>query len=171
MLRWFNNRIRIDLGGADEGGEITPEAARDGLGAGHAYVAFESFGTPEGFDFRAERSGEVVAQMGDELALGGEPLTLRVDLPSLDPRSPRSETAPRVRALLYRATVEGRELLADHDAAEDGGSVAVEVPGPGVYRVEVLITPAHVAPYLGEFVEEYVDREVPWILSNAIFVR
>jgi hypothetical protein len=52
----------------------------------------------------------------------------------------------------------------------DEGEIEVQVPGPGVYRVEVWITPRHLVPYLGDR-PDLSERELPWLYSGAVFVR
>lgn len=156
MIRWFNNRIRTT--------ELTPQAVKAALRAGNNHIVFESLGTPVGFDFHAE--GAEVVEMGAEVSLGGAPLTLRATLPTLDPRSPQGATAPTTRGVLYRATEGQREELMTWSS----GQIELEAPGPGVYRVEVWITPKHLLPYLGD-APEYADSEAPWVYSGALFVR
>lgn len=156
MIRWFNNRIRTP--------ELTPAAVKAALRAGNSHIVFESIGTPVGFDFYAE--GAAVTEMGAEVSLAGGPLTLRASLPTLDPRSPQGAEAPVIRGLLIRAVDGSRETLETWSS----GQVEVEAPGPGVYRVEVWVTPRHLLPYI-EGAPEYADAEVPWIYSGAIFVR
>jgi len=157
LMRWFNNRLRIH-------GELTPASARDALRQARTWIAFEVFGTPLGFDFVALDGGQVF-EIGSEPTFSSG-LTLRATLPSLDPRSPRSETAPQIRGLLYRADEQGRELLGEWQE----GQLEVQVPGPGVYRVEVWITATHLIPYLGDR-PDLAEREVPWLYSGAVFVR
>ena len=158
MIRWFNNRVRL-------AGELTPAAAKAALRAGHNHIVFEAFGNPIDFDFVA-RQGDAVTEMGAEVALGGG-LTLAAVLPRLDPRSPQGEVAPTLEGRLYRATGDGRELLKSWSE----GAVELAAPGPGVYRVEVWMTPRQLAPYLGEIAGDYTETPVPWIYSGAIFVR
>ena len=88
-------------------------------------------------------------------------------LPRLDPRSPQGGVAPGLEGRLYRATKDGRELLETWSS----GAIEVVVPGPGVYRVEVWMTPRQLAPYLGAVAANYTETPVPWIYSGAIFVR
>lgn len=156
MIRWFNNRIRT--------AELTPKAVKAALRAGNNHIVFESLGTPVGFDFHGE--GAAVVEMGAEVSLAGGPLTLRASLPTLDPRSPQGPEAPEVRGVLYRATADERQELMTWTS----GQIEVEAPGPGVYRVEVWITPKHLVPYLGDALQ-YADIEAPWVYSGALFVR
>ncbi|HCP45665.1 MAG TPA: hypothetical protein DIU15_06470 [Deltaproteobacteria bacterium] len=157
MMRWFTTRFRMQ-------GPLTPETTRAALREGSTWIAFDGFGSPLGFDFLA-RSGDSTVEMGEEVRWS-EDLGLEVTLPTLDPRSPRAATTPTITGRLYRA-VKNRTLL--HEWT--GEALQWSVPGPGVYRVEVWITPRHLSPYLGDFVDDYIDRQVPWVYSGAIFVR
>ena len=51
------------------------------------------------------------------------------------------------------------------------GSLSQAIDAPGVYRVEVMITPRHLGPYLGSSADKLVGKEVVWIYSGALFVR
>ena len=159
MFRWFNNRLRID-------GPLDPWTAKDPLRAGRAHTAFEVFGTPVGFDFRADVGG-VTWEAGSEIPMGADPIRIRVDLPTLDDRSPQGVSDPEIIGQLYRATPDGRELLSEWS----DGPLELVADTPGVYRVEVWITPLHLEPYFGEVWADYVADPVPWIQTGAIFVR
>ncbi|MEE2829663.1 MAG: hypothetical protein VX498_10795 [Myxococcota bacterium] len=159
MLRWFNNRLRIE-------GDLTPETARAALKAGQNHILFEVFGSAVGFDFHAEMGGEI-AEMGEELLLDRGIANLRVELPALDSRSPQGPSAPVIVGRLYRATDQGRELLQEWS----DGPLDLSVTQAGIYRVEVWITPFHLEPYLGEVAADYMGNPIPWIQSNAIFLR
>ncbi len=156
MTRWFHTRILTDGDGPDEAVRALKEA--------RSWVVFEAFGTPLGFDFHAQDAAP--SEMGSELDFA-EGLTLHVAPPTLDPRSPRGPDEPLLRTTVYRATPE-RTVL---DEWTGGEARDLAVPGPGVYRVEVHITPHHLRPYLGEVADEFAVKEVPWVLSGAIFVR
>ncbi|MBL9101484.1 MAG: hypothetical protein JNL82_11035 [Myxococcales bacterium] len=158
MIRWFNNRIRLNE-------PLTPESARAALRAGNNHIVFESFGLPIGFDFHAV-AGATFSEMGSEVTLSDD-LTIAATLPRLDPRSPQSATPPAIEGRLIRATGEGRETLMTWTE----GSVELAPPGPGVYRVEVWITPRHLAPYLGAVADQYTAKTLPWMYSAALFVR
>jgi len=155
-FRWMLNHLWID-------GELTPESAKQALRGGRNVVVFESIGTPLGFDFRAT---------GTALEMGGEGpadgAVLHVVPPTLDPRSPRDETPPDVRTVLYRAHEGVRTVVAETMGADP---IDVAAPGPGVYRVEVWITPRHLGPYLGDWVDEYTTVEAPWVQTGGIFLR
>lgn len=153
MMRWFGNYLLVD----DLGYAATHEA----LASGRSYVGFDVFGTPVGFDFRAEL-GTSVTEMGGTTAPGA---MLRVVAPHLDSSVPVA-TAPRVRLRLLRATASGSEEV----AASDSGTLDVVEWTPGAYRAEVRIVPEHVRPYLGAVADRLVHEYV-WIYSNAIQVR
>ena len=157
LIRWFNTRLRVV-------GELNPASARQALREARTWISFEIFGTPLGFDLRAEAGGQVF-EIGAELP-SSQDLVIRATLPSLDPRSARSETPPEIRGLLYRATSEGRELVGEWSE----GELELSAPGPGVYRMEAWITPSHLTPYLGDRTD-LADTHVPWLYSGALFVR
>jgi hypothetical protein len=157
LTRWFNTRLRIV-------GKLSPDSAREALREARTWISFEIFGTPLGFDLRAESAGQVF-EIGSELP-SSQDLVIRATLPSLDPRSARSETPPQIRGLLYRANGEGRELLAEWSE----GELEFAAPGPGVYRMEAWITPSHLTPYLGARVD-LAESHLPWLYSGALFVR
>jgi hypothetical protein len=159
MMRWFNNRLRVEP-------PLSPESARGALRAANNHAVFEVFGTPLNFDFFGERDGERF-EIGAEITRNDTPLRLRVILPSLDPRSPRGPSEPELRGVLYRADGSGRTIVQEWTE----GSIDLAATDPGVYRVEVYIVPLHLEPYLGEVVEEYVTRELLWIQTSPIFVR
>jgi hypothetical protein len=158
MIRWFNNRIRLD-------GPLTPAAAKAALRAGNNHIVFESFGTPIGFDFHADAGG-TTTEMGAEVTLSGD-LIVVATLPTLDPRSPQGATPPGIEGRLIRATGAGRETLETWTE----GSIEVAADVPGVYRVEVWITPRHLEPYLGSVAADYTEKTLPWVYSAALFVR
>jgi hypothetical protein len=156
MMRWFHTRIRVT--------DDSPQAAVEALKEARSWVVFETFGTPLGFQFFAE--DDTIHEVGSEV-VDSDGLTLHVAPPTLDPRSPRGHDAPVIRTTVYRATPE-RTVL---DEWEGDEARDLAVPGPGVYRVEVHITPKHLRPYLGELADDNIDRDLPWVLSGGVFVR
>ncbi len=161
MLRWFNNRLRVELP-ADE--LPSPELVEAALREARSHIAFEVFGTPIGFDMRLEGPA---AELGDEVAYA-EGIEVVVTPPTLDPRSPRADVSPVVTTKIYFADPSGRTLLAE---ATGDAELRVAVPGPGLVRAEVWIQPLHLAPYLGELSDDYSQRTVPWLQTGGIFVR
>jgi hypothetical protein len=157
MMRWFNNRLRID-------GELSVASAKAALTGGRNHIVFESFGTPQGFDLYADAGG-AITEMGAEVTLTPG-LRIEATLPRLDRRSPQSTRAPAIRGVLYRADGDGRSVVAEWDE----GALSQPVDAPGVYRVEVLMTPRHLDVHLGSSAA-LAEVEKPWIYSGAIFVR
>jgi hypothetical protein len=152
MLRWFNNRLRVT--------EVTPAGVREAMDAARSWIAFDVFGEPAGFDFFAEADG--VAEAGSEVPVGS---TIVVRAPTLDPRSPRADVSPDVRTVLIHSDGEQRTVVAEGD-----GELRAVAEQTGVYRVEVWITPHHLAPYLGDR-PDFAEREVLWIQTGGLFVR
>ncbi len=154
MMGWHSHHFLVD---GDDRAAMVAALAR-----GRLSLVFEVFGTPVGFDFRAEDAGGAIAEMGDETLVGA---TLRVDRPSLIAGFPASP-APIIRTRILRAADGGAvELLSSADATLEW--VTTE---PGAYRVEVLMTPDHARPYLGALADELV-HELVWIYSGPIYVR
>ena len=161
MMRWFNTRLHVDLA---EDADPSPALVEAALREARSTIAFEVFGTPVGFGMWTEGAA---GELGDEVPFvdGAEVV---VQPPTLDPRSPRSETAPIVTTRIYFADANGRTLLAEADGE---APVRAAIPGPGVVRAEIWIQPLHLTPYLGEMAEEFSTRQVPWIQTGGIFVR
>jgi hypothetical protein len=150
MMRWFSSVVlaadRTDL-----------DSVRLGILEGRMFVAFELMGTPAGFDVHAGAT---------ELGGVAEPgQTLEVTLPTvhgLDPSLPPPEIVGRV----IRVTAEGATVV-----AEGPGSLSASLDTPGAYRVEVEITPLHLAGYLGNLGPEMAERPLPWIYTSPIYVE
>ena len=156
MIRWFSNVALV-------GDPSDPLAIEDALASGRMFVAFELFGTPSGFDMVATSAGGDV-EIGGTLNVA-DGATLQVTLPTvyeLDPSLP----PPAIRARILRVDSAGTTDV----AAGDQATLMAALDSPGAYRVEVLITPHHLAPYLGRF-DEYAAREQVWIYSNPIYVE
>ncbi len=102
--------------------ELTETALRRALAGGHAYVAHDFLGDPEGFAWIAERGGRRVGILGDEVRLApGLRLVAEAPLPC------------RLRVLrdgepIREATGEG-----------PGRRLEIEVDEVGVYRVEAWV--------------------------------
>ncbi|MBX7192279.1 MAG: hypothetical protein K1X94_09485 [Sandaracinaceae bacterium] len=153
MMYWHTHHLLV----SGEGREAMMEA----LGSGRFYLTFEVFGTPVGFDFRADTALGATCEMGQHCPAGS---TLRVSRPSLPPGFP-SDPAPRITLRILRAA-DGGAVEVARGEGEELTFVADEV---GVYRAEVRMVPEHARPYLGRFADELV-REVPWVYSNPIDV-
>lgn len=157
LLRWFGNIVLV----ADP---TDPAQIKDAVRAGQMFVAFELLGTPVGFDARAVTADRVV-ELGGTVAVDAG-ATLEVAVPTVLELSP-TLPAPSIRA---------RVLRIDHDgvtevAAGTGPTLSVALDRVGAYRVEVLMTPHHLGPYLGRLGPAHAEREQPWIYGNPIYVN
>lgn len=156
MLRWFSNVALV----ADRSDPAQIEAA---VRAGRMYLAFEIMGTPVGFDARAV-AGATVTELGGELAASAG-ATLEVTLPTIHGLAPELP-APEIRARIIRVAAGGPTEV----AAGTGPTLSVALDQPGAYRVEVLIRPHHLGPYLGNLGTAYADAEHPWIYASPLYV-
>jgi hypothetical protein len=145
MLRWFSNHLLVD--------EDTPEAYQAAIDSGRMYVAFEILGTPAGFDFWLDDGTEV------EMGGTGDSGTLHVTCPALSETSPRGLIAPELTVRVLKDGSIWQSSCGDF-----------ETNGPGVYRVEIEMTPRHLLPFLGETPDVWL-RPFPWIYGNAIRVQ
>ncbi len=184
LVAWVTNVLLVDHPAAGGAADAAAEAAaiKDALRRGRLFAAVEAWGTPVGFDFRLEgppapegAEGASVVEMGETIVFApGQELVVqppRVSLGGLDPAAEPRLREPLVHTRILRIDSRGRRaVLAEtaaeprHDAMEP---LRVPVPGPGAYRVEVLMVPRHLEPYLGGAA---LLREVPWVYSNAIRV-
>ncbi len=157
MLRWFSN-VALVTAPAD------PAAIEQAVASGRYFAAFEVFGTPHGFD--ATLAG---AELGGDAGATGEPLVLSLSLPTvhgLDPRLP----APEIRARVLRIDVDGTatEVAATSDAQSE---LSLDVTADTrAFRVEVLVVPRHLGPYLRSLGTALAEREYVWIYANPFYI-
>lgn len=161
MMIWLSNHLLIR---PNEDGSWDDRNAREALRAGRLYGAFEVFGYPLGFDFHYEAAGRV-SEMGTEVQwrgagefIGRKPTVrnLRTDVRS-----------PEVFLRLLQADVAGWHVVAESDADE----LRHAPEGPGVFRLEVWVIPAHLEKWMGVDDWNVTGREHVWIYSNPIFLR
>jgi len=159
LMRFFSNIALVS-------GEVAPATVKEALAAGRSYVAFEILGVPTGFDFHGTAGGKIV-EMGGKAISGA---SLFVQAPSLlnpDPAAP----APEITMHVWHISAGGkREDLLGAAGMPAGGIFEIASAEPGVYRVEVRITPRHLRPYLGFEGEKYI-RDSLWVLSNPIWIE
>ncbi|EYF01002.1 hypothetical protein [Chondromyces apiculatus] len=155
LMRWFSNDVLLPV----ETAEPDPWQIKDAVRAGRSYVAFDILGVPQGFDFHAMRGGAAV-EMGGVVPAGS---SLHAVAPTLLDPDPVAD-APEITMRLLRVTGAGTEVVAE------GATIDVASAEPGAHRVEVRIVPRHLRPYLGTTPEKYI-RNVPWVLSNPIYVE
>jgi hypothetical protein len=151
LMRWISNVVLVD-------GVLAPSTIKAAVKAGRSYVAFEILGVPSGFDFHAEDAG-IMVEMGGQAKPGAKIVVQAPKLWNLDP----AVEPPVITMKLLRIANGSTTTIAE------GGDIRIDAAEPGVYRVEVSITPKHLKPYLGETPDTYV-REYPWVFSNAIRV-
>jgi hypothetical protein len=152
MMRWFSNHLLVN--------DLDIDAVNQAVRVGRMYVAFEAFGTPEGFDFVATQGTETV-EMGGEAAVGA---TLRVTRPGLPDGHP-AVPAPELTLRILRSSPTGGEVVAEGD----GETLEYLAAEAGAYRAEVRMVPHHARPFLAAEADALV-REVPWIYSNPVYV-
>jgi hypothetical protein len=125
---------------------------------------FEVLGSPVGLDFVAERADGMSARPGEVLDAAGEPTAVRLRSPAPRLRLGDETFDPPIRQRLIRITAEGVTLVAEVD-----GPLDVAAPGPGRYRLEVEVTPTHLAPWtVGR---EALLRPALWLYGNPLEVR
>ncbi len=151
LMRWISNVALVD-------GVLAPSTIKAAVKAGRSYVAFEILGVPAGFDFHAE-DGENIIEMGGQAKPGATIIAIAPIVSEIDPAVER----PDITMKLLRITNGSTTSIAE------GPQLRIDAAEPGVYRIEVSITPHHLKPYLGETPDTYI-REFPWVLSNAIRV-
>lgn len=156
LFHWFGNYVLVD-----PDTEPDDRFYIDAFASGRHYAAMTFLGYPKGFDFYAEQ-GEATLDMGANVALEPE-VVLHVAVPDLYGRVP-ADSVPEVTARLLQATEDGWEVVAS--GAEDFTHTVTEA---GIFRADVLMTPHHLLPWLGNQGERFV-RELPWIWSNPITV-
>jgi hypothetical protein len=156
MMRWFSNVVLTDR-------LRDPAAIEAAIADGRMFVAFELLGTPVGFDVVATGPAGTVEQGGELPASGGALLTVAV--PTVFELAATLPT-PNIRARVIRIDAGGAAEV----AAGPGPTLTVPLDRPGAYRVEILMTPRHLGPYLGSLGPAYAERELPWIYSNPIYV-
>jgi len=152
MMRWFSNHLLVS--------ELSPAAARAALVEGRLYIAFEAFGTPSNFDFRAQ-AGTEVTEMGESVSLADAP-TIHVTRPGLL----NADLDVPMSIRLIKAEVGGGVEV----AVETEGDLVFTPTQPGAYRAEVKIRPEQYRDALGDSADALLSREVVWIYANPIYV-
>lgn len=151
MLRWFSQHLLLR--------EAGPEAAEEALASGRFAIVFDVLGTPAGFDLSLRGADGAVYEMGQVVPGSALPAELEVGCPTLSADSPRGAEEPE---LSLRVLRDGEVF------AEGCGAHAIDQGG--VFRVEVMMTPFHLGPFLGDDGAAEWMRPYPWILSNPIRV-
>ena len=153
MMQFFSNFILVD----DE----SPEAIEEAQSLGRHIGVFEYLGFPKGFDFYLT-DGDNFYEMGEEVVYSPDlqAVISRPEAFMIDPEGPQPEITTR----LVRVIPNGEAKPIDEQ-----GDLTVDIPGPGAYRAEILITPHHLTEFLGDHPERYM-HQYPWIYANPIYV-
>jgi hypothetical protein len=158
MQIWFSNHVLIQ---PDADGAWDDRALKDAMRAGRIYGVFEYMGYAQGFDARIE-AGDAIVEIGGEASLADAPeiVAIAPTVQELDPAA----TPPVITLHVLRAIEGGFE-----EVATDDTELHYMPDAEGAYRVEVRITPRHLAEFLGSFVD---DAETPraWIYANPFYV-
>jgi hypothetical protein len=156
MLRWFANVVLTEA--ADDPAQIEADLAR-----GRAFLVFEVFGTPVGFDVHA--TGAATAELGDEVAATAG-ATLEVTVPTVHELAP-GLPAPAITGIIWKVTAAGRTMV----TSGAGPTLTAPLDEVGAYRVEIRITPRHLRGYLRDLGPDLADAEYAWIYASPIYVR
>src|SRR5207248_2980616 len=144
LMIWFSNHLLVR---PDADGTWDDRHLKEALQHGRLYGAFEVFGYPVGFDYRAESpnaTGVAVHEMGEEVSIADG-----VELVAVAPRIERldsSKPAPKITVRILRAIQDGWDEVATGE-----GPVRFTPTKPGAYRAEVRMVPNHLKGRLGDY--------------------
>jgi hypothetical protein len=160
LMIWFSNHLLVR---PESDGTWDDRHLKEALKQGRLYGAFEVFGYPLGFDYRAEVKSEV-HEMGEEVSLadGAELLVALPRIENLDPAKP----APKITLRILRAIEDGWDEVAKSEAP-----IRFRPTKAGAYRAEVRIVPNHLKGKLGDYEHTVLGEDFVWIYANAIYVR
>ena len=149
MIGWFANYV---LAEDDSFG-----AYRTALATGRSFVGFDTLGSPAGFDAAAFDAAGTRYEMGGSF-LPTEGAYIQATVPQIS--TPEGGNAT-IRTLLFRSTGTTWEQVAESGT----GETRFPITTPGIYRVEVRLTPSHLLPFL-ERLGRLANNELPWIYGN-----
>jgi hypothetical protein len=152
VLRWFGNVALV----ADPRDPVQLEGA---IAAGRMFTVFELLGTPAAFSVTTSDGS---ATLGATVARGS---TLHVTVPEVHALD-RSLPPPAIRATVLHVGAAGATVV----ATSTGAPLAVPLADAGAYRVEISMTPHHLAGYLRDLGPAMAQRELPWIYASPIYV-
>ena len=157
MMRWFSNVVLAD----DPDDPVAIEAA---VAAGRFFAAFELFGTPAGFDVVVTGAPSSPIELGGEVVVADN-ATLEVTLPTVYQRD-EILPVPEVTAKILHVDASGTTEV----ASGSGPTLTTPLDTIGAYRVEVWITPHHLAPYMGRIGPADTEKAHPWIYANPVYL-
>ena len=151
MMRFVTHHFLVEAPTAD--------AYEEALRNGRVFVVFETFATPLGLDFHAERDG-VVTEMGDRAPRGS---TLHVARPRV---AGHEDEVVSTTIVLIKAENGGGVPVAEATDSD----LDYAPPGGGVFRAEIRITPTHLTPWLGSEPDQFLVP-TPWVYTNPVYVN
>lgn len=149
MIGWFGNYVLAD--------DASFPAYRSALAAGRSFLGFDTLGDPAGFDAAAFDAAGTRHEMGGSF-LPTEGAYIRATVPQIGNTEGGNAS---IRTLLFRSTGTTWEQVGEGGV----GEVRFPVSEPGIYRVEVRMTPTHLTPFLDRL-GRLANRELPWIYGN-----
>jgi hypothetical protein len=149
MIGWFANYVLAE--------DDSFAAYRTALATGRSFVGFDTLGSPAGFDAAAFDAAGTRYEMGGSF-LPTEGAYIQATVPQIS--TPEGGNAT-IRTLLFRSTGTTWEQVAESGTGESRFPITT----PGIYRVEVRLTPSHLLPFL-ERLGRLARNELPWIYGN-----
>jgi hypothetical protein len=165
-FRWMANRTLVKKDAQNEAEEI-----RQATGHGKSFLAFDLMGSPSGFDFFAWADGKVI-EMGEEVK-DAKDVNLYVHAPSVSAppwgiKHVSDYSSAVIKTRLIQAKESGSTVVKEVEG--QGAEFSVKADVKAAWRIEVWITPKHLAPAL-KGLEDIASMDYPYIYSNAVFVR
>jgi len=155
FMRWFSNYLLVK--------EFKPSEFKAAIREGRIYVVAEGLGSPTGFDFYADTKNGIV-NPGQTVKIS-DLNKLVIKQPSILGIEGADEY---IRARLFK--IENKtevEILSPVSRAEKKTIEISQNFTPGVYAVQILLTPMHLKYVCKRQADEYI-HEFIWIYSNAI---
>jgi hypothetical protein len=157
LTRFMSNHLLVH--------STDPASVKAALKSGRGWLVFEGLGSPADMDFAVSAGGQTVG-VGETVALGGGPATIRISHPTLHPGSPKGEESPTIRVELRKVVAGGKD---DRVAQAVDGDLTYETSEAGAYRAEIWIIPRHLREKLGDF-SNLADDEYRWIVTNHVYL-
>lgn len=169
VLSWFSNRALVPravrAAGADP--EAARVAVREALKEGRLYVTGDLVGDPAGFSAVVRGPAAADGAAASEVVIGGEApwadgMAVHVTPPAVVPEG------AEVSARLVEMRADGSWSTLEQGPG--GADAPMTPPGPGVYRVEVVMIPRHLSAAL-RGAAWLADRPFTWIRTNPFHLR
>ncbi|MFO0599651.1 MAG: hypothetical protein U0228_30370 [Myxococcaceae bacterium] len=137
---------------------------KDALRAGRNFGVFEFMGYAKGFDFHALEGGDTVRELGEtaQLSRGVKLVATVPTIEQLDASGPQ----PVIALVVFKAKAGGWDEI----GRATSGTLELDAPGAGAYRVEVRVQPRHLLPWANQR-KGWFTAERPWVMSSALYVQ